>query len=228
MRRPGCPRWEPTRSGRSRSSRAASCWRTFSGPIFDRFNYERDELEAKIHVALAGRCAEESFGEPSIGAESDLQQLTEIARQMVGRWGMSERIGPCLGAAEARRPAAPAGYFRNLAGLARPRRRRGAANRGAEPRCRPGSAAGEPLAAGHARFGPARAGDARRGRGACRGRPTRSRLARRGRVGSRRDPLPRRFDERGGARQWRGQCPNLEVPRWNPRSTGSRRRRAHS
>jgi cell division protease FtsH len=68
---------------------------TFSAPDSDRFNYERDELAAKIAVALGGRAAEELvFGQPSTGAESDLQQLTEIARQMVGRWGMSDRIGP--------------------------------------------------------------------------------------------------------------------------------------
>ena len=68
---------------------------TFSAPDADRFNYVRDELEAKIKVALGGRSAEELvFGQPSTGAESDLQQLTEIARQMVGRWGMSDRIGP--------------------------------------------------------------------------------------------------------------------------------------
>ena len=68
---------------------------TFSSPDSDRFNYERDELEAKIKVALGGRAAEELvYSQPSTGAESDLQQLTEIARQMVGRWGMSERIGP--------------------------------------------------------------------------------------------------------------------------------------
>jgi len=34
------------------------------------------------------------YGETSTGAESDIQQLTEIARQMVGRWGMSSAIGP--------------------------------------------------------------------------------------------------------------------------------------
>ena len=34
------------------------------------------------------------FGEASTGAESDIEQLTEIARQMVGRWGMSKQIGP--------------------------------------------------------------------------------------------------------------------------------------
>jgi cell division protease FtsH len=68
---------------------------TFSAPDSDHFNYERDELEARIRVALGGRCAEELvFGQPSTGAESDLQQLTEIARLMVGRWGMSDRIGP--------------------------------------------------------------------------------------------------------------------------------------
>jgi cell division protease FtsH len=67
---------------------------TFSSPDADRFNYERSELTAKIKVALGGRAAEEIvFAEPSTGAESDLQQLTGIARQMVGRWGMSDTIG---------------------------------------------------------------------------------------------------------------------------------------
>ena len=68
---------------------------TFSAPDVDRFNYQRSELIAKIKVALGGRAAEELvYGEPSTGAESDIQQLTAIARQMVGRWGMSEEIGP--------------------------------------------------------------------------------------------------------------------------------------
>jgi cell division protease FtsH len=68
---------------------------TFSAPDADRFNYQRSELVAKIKVALGGRAAEELvYGEPSTGAESDIQQLTAIARQMVGRWGMSEEIGP--------------------------------------------------------------------------------------------------------------------------------------
>jgi cell division protease FtsH len=52
-------------------------------------------VQAKIKVALGGRSAEEVvFGEISTGAESDIDQLTELARQMVGRWGMSEAIGP--------------------------------------------------------------------------------------------------------------------------------------
>jgi cell division protease FtsH len=68
---------------------------TFSAPESDRFNYREPEVEAKIKVALGGRAAEEVvFGETSTGAESDIEQLTEIARQMVGRWGMSSAIGP--------------------------------------------------------------------------------------------------------------------------------------
>ena len=68
---------------------------TFSAPETDRFNYREPEVLAKIKVALGGRAAEEIvFGETSTGAESDIQQLTEIARQMVGRWGMSPAIGP--------------------------------------------------------------------------------------------------------------------------------------
>jgi cell division protease FtsH len=68
---------------------------TFSAPESDRFNYREPEVQAKIKVALGGRAAEEVvFGETSTGAESDIEQLTEIARQMVGRWGMSDAIGP--------------------------------------------------------------------------------------------------------------------------------------
>jgi cell division protease FtsH len=68
---------------------------TFAAPESDRFNYREPEIHAKINVALGGRAAEEIvFGETSTGAESDIQQLTEIARQMVGRWGMSPAIGP--------------------------------------------------------------------------------------------------------------------------------------
>jgi cell division protease FtsH len=68
---------------------------TFSAPDADRFNYELHELLAKIKVSLGGRAAEQLvYGEPSTGAESDIQQLTEIARHMVGRWGMSPEIGP--------------------------------------------------------------------------------------------------------------------------------------
>jgi cell division protease FtsH len=68
---------------------------TLSTPDSDRVSYSREELEAKIKVSLGGRAAEEVvYGKITTGAESDIQQLTQIARQMVGRWGMSDRIGP--------------------------------------------------------------------------------------------------------------------------------------
>jgi cell division protease FtsH len=68
---------------------------TFSAPDDDRFNYLEPEILAKIKSALGGRVAEELvFGEISTGAESDIEQLTAIARQMVGRWGMSDAVGP--------------------------------------------------------------------------------------------------------------------------------------
>jgi cell division protease FtsH len=68
---------------------------TLSTPEDDRFNYSERELRAKIKVSLGGRVAEEIvFGDVTTGAESDIQQLTRITRAMVGRWGMSEEIGP--------------------------------------------------------------------------------------------------------------------------------------
>jgi len=68
---------------------------TLSTPDSDRVSYSREDLEAKIRVALGGRVAEEVvYDKITTGAESDIQQLTQIARQMVGRWGMSESVGP--------------------------------------------------------------------------------------------------------------------------------------
>jgi len=68
---------------------------TLSTPDADRVSYSREELVAKIRVALGGRVSEEVvYGTITSGAESDIQQLTLIARQMVGRWGMSDAVGP--------------------------------------------------------------------------------------------------------------------------------------
>jgi cell division protease FtsH len=68
---------------------------TFSAPDADRFNFEQQYLLAQINVALGGRVAEELvFDDVTTGAESDIQHLTQIARHMVGRWGMSRAIGP--------------------------------------------------------------------------------------------------------------------------------------
>src|SRR5215218_6081873 len=67
---------------------------TLATPDDDRFNYSENELRAKIRVSLGGRAAEELvFGDATTGAESDIQQVTRIARGMVERWGMSEKVG---------------------------------------------------------------------------------------------------------------------------------------
>jgi cell division protease FtsH len=68
---------------------------TLSTPDSDQVSYSLEGLRGKIKVALGGRVAEEVVYETiTTGAESDIQQLTGIARQMVGRWGMSTAIGP--------------------------------------------------------------------------------------------------------------------------------------
>jgi cell division protease FtsH len=68
---------------------------TLSTPDSDRYNYSREDLVAKIKVALGGRAAEKVvFNEISTGAESDIQNLSQVARGMVGRWGMSDAVGP--------------------------------------------------------------------------------------------------------------------------------------
>ncbi len=62
----------------------------------DRYNYSRETLMARIAVGLGGRVAEElTFGLDHIttGAENDLQVVTDLARRMVTRWGMSEQVG---------------------------------------------------------------------------------------------------------------------------------------
>jgi len=65
-----------------------------SAPDFDRFNYSRVELEALLRVFVAGRVADETVsGAATTGAENDIEQATRLARQMVGRWGMSRAIG---------------------------------------------------------------------------------------------------------------------------------------
>jgi cell division protease FtsH len=61
----------------------------------DRRNYGRDTLLARLAVQLGGRAAEELvFGQPTTGAESDLKAATDLARRMVGLWGMSDALGP--------------------------------------------------------------------------------------------------------------------------------------
>jgi cell division protease FtsH len=64
-------------------------------PMDDRRNYPLDYLEGRLAVMLGGRAAEEiAFSQPTTGSESDLKQATQLARRMVGLWGMSVELGP--------------------------------------------------------------------------------------------------------------------------------------
>jgi cell division protease FtsH len=68
---------------------------TFQAPAADRYGYSATYLRGRIVGALGGRAAEELvYADVTTGAESDLDQVSSIARQMVGRWGMSEAVGP--------------------------------------------------------------------------------------------------------------------------------------
>jgi cell division protease FtsH len=68
---------------------------TLSTPEQDRYGYDAEYLRGRMVGALGGMAAEQVvFGVVTTGAENDLQSCTNIARSMVGRWGMSQRIGP--------------------------------------------------------------------------------------------------------------------------------------
>ena len=74
--------------------RSKSLGVTLSAPETDRFNYDKQALVARIRVTTGGRAAEEVvFGDETTGAENDIRQATELARLMVGRFGMSDEIG---------------------------------------------------------------------------------------------------------------------------------------
>jgi cell division protease FtsH len=67
---------------------------TYQLPTEERFLMTRSELEDRIAVLLGGRVAEELvYGEVSTGAHNDLERATEIARLMVTKYGMSDRVG---------------------------------------------------------------------------------------------------------------------------------------
>jgi len=68
---------------------------TVQSPVDDRQNYPENYLRARIVGALGGRAAEKLvYDQVTTGAESDLHQVTQIARQMVVHWGMSPLVGP--------------------------------------------------------------------------------------------------------------------------------------
>ncbi|MFI7352604.1 ATP-dependent zinc metalloprotease FtsH [Streptomyces avidinii] len=67
---------------------------TLSTPDADRYAYTEEYLRGRIIGALGGMAAEQVvYDVITTGAENDLEQVTNIVRGMVGRWGMSERIG---------------------------------------------------------------------------------------------------------------------------------------
>ena len=67
---------------------------TYQRPDADRYNYPEAYLRARIVGILGGRAAEEVvYGTKTTGAENDIEQATTLARNMVTRWGMSERLG---------------------------------------------------------------------------------------------------------------------------------------
>jgi cell division protease FtsH len=66
-------------------------------PEGDRYNYSRQYLESKLSSLFGGRLAEQiifGIGKVTTGASNDLQKATEIARNMVTKWGLSEKVGP--------------------------------------------------------------------------------------------------------------------------------------
>lgn len=66
-------------------------------PEADRYNYTRQYLESKISSLFGGRLAEEiifGVGKVTTGASNDIQKATEIARNMVTKWGLSDKVGP--------------------------------------------------------------------------------------------------------------------------------------
>ena len=70
---------------------------TYQRPGGDRYNYPEAYLRARIIGMLGGRAAEDIvYGTKTTGAESDIEQATQLARNMVTRWGMSEKLGPLV------------------------------------------------------------------------------------------------------------------------------------
>jgi cell division protease FtsH len=92
---------------------------TYQRPEDDRHSYSEQYLHARIVGAMGGRAAEEIvFDTRTTGAENDMQQATDLARQMVTRWGMSQRLGPV---SLAPREGAPGGNLEALGpGAGRP------------------------------------------------------------------------------------------------------------
>jgi cell division protease FtsH len=76
-------------------SRGQALGYTISLPTEDKFLTTRAELSDTMAMTLGGRAAEEIvFGEVTTGASNDIEKVTATAKQMVMRFGMSEKLGP--------------------------------------------------------------------------------------------------------------------------------------
>src|SRR5262245_58978542 len=70
---------------------------TMQLPEHDRYSMDREQILQNIAVLFGGRIAEEVFmGQMTTGASNDFERATELARNMVTRWGMSESMGPMV------------------------------------------------------------------------------------------------------------------------------------
>jgi len=77
---------------------------TFFLPEEDRYSYSKQRLESQITSLFGGRIAEElAFGPDAVttGAANDIERATSLARSMVTKWGLSDRLGPLTYAEEA-------------------------------------------------------------------------------------------------------------------------------
>ena len=77
--------------------RGAALGVTMFLPTEDRYSYSKQRLESQISSMFGGRVAEELiFGPDAVttGASNDIQRATDIARNMVTKWGLSEKLGP--------------------------------------------------------------------------------------------------------------------------------------
>jgi len=76
-------------------SRGRALGWTLTLPKRDKYLNSRSELRGELAMLLGGRTAEEIvFGDPTTGASDDIARVTKLARQMVTRYGMSEKLGP--------------------------------------------------------------------------------------------------------------------------------------
>ena len=192
-------------------SRGQALGYTISLPREDRYLTTKAALMDTLAMTLGGRAAEELvFHEVTTGAANDLEKVTHTAKQMVMRYGMSEKLGPRVARPQPR-PAVPRPRDGRRAGLlrgdrARDRRRDPPHHRGG-PRARPQGARGAHERAAHDLRAPDRARDDRQGpvRAPARRRAAGAGVRRRrgrdpGRVAEGGAPPPARRRRRGPSR----------------------------